>query len=107
MSHFFFFGVSSESVCPSGHKSMLSLQGSKVPQATLGIQRRWCLVSVGSVWATTCHILITGKLDETGMAITEDPQDHMEDQMRAWISRAVSLSPIPLDEGCVISFCVY
>ena len=57
---------------------MLSLQDSKVPHATLSMQRWWYLVSVGSVWATTCPISITGQLDKIGMITEEVPEGHME-----------------------------
>lgn len=78
LSHCFFFAVSSDTVHPSACENMLSLQGSKVPRATVCMQRWWCLVSVGSVWATACPILLKGQLDKTVMITKEVPQEHME-----------------------------
>lgn len=57
---------------------MLSLQGGRVPHASLSMQRQWYLVSVGSAWATARPLLITGQLDETGVITEEVPKGHVE-----------------------------
>lgn len=62
------------SVFPSGSQvsgsipvvaSVLRLQGRRAPHVTLSTQRRWHLVSVGSVWDSASSTLITDQLDKT------------------------------------------